>query len=157
MRKPAKPGARRKSQQKGAVWERCVIEWLKRLKTVGVLTTFHKLEPTKVGERFVKDAGADFVCCTPSGRYVAIECKAMDQERLKCSEVSQVQAEHPDAVPMSFLAIRIGPEMFFVPWRAIPWETLRTAQSVTAARLRAWEVRSWMGVRECLCFDADGE
>ena len=157
MRKPAKPGARRKSQQKGAVWERCVIEWLKRLKTVGVLTTFHKLEPTKVGERFVKDAGADFVCCTPSGRYVAIECKATDQDRFKRSEVSQVQAAHLDAVPLSFLALRIGDEMFFVPWRAIPWETLRTAESVTTDRLRAWEVRSWMGVRECLCFDADGE
>ena len=32
MRKPAQPGARRRSQAKGAVWERCVSEWLKRLK-----------------------------------------------------------------------------------------------------------------------------
>jgi hypothetical protein len=64
-RKPAKPGARRKSQQKGAAWEKVVSEqWLQRLKAVGVLTVFHKLEPTKVGERFTKDAGADFVCCT---------------------------------------------------------------------------------------------
>ena len=156
-RQPAKPGARRKSQQKGAQWERFVSEqWLKRLKAVGVLTVYHKLEPTKIGDRFTKDAGADFVCCTPSGRYVAIECKATDQERFKRSEVSQVQAAHLDAVPLSFLALRIGDEMFFVPWRAIPWETLRTAESVTADRLRAWEVRSWMGVRECLCFDADG-
>ena len=57
----------------------------------------------------------------------------------------------------TILALRIGDEMFFVPWRAIPWETLRTAESVTADRLRAWEVRSWMGVRECLFFDADGK
>jgi hypothetical protein len=156
-RKPAKPGARRKSQQKGAVWERCVSEWLKRLKAAGVLTAFHKLEPTKIGERFVKDAGADFVCCTSSGSYIAIECKATDQDRFKRSEVSQVQAAHLDAVPLSFLALRIGDEMFFVPWRAIPWETLRTAESVTADRLRAWEVRTWMGVRECLRLEiADG-
>ena len=93
MRKPAKPGARRKSQQKGAQWEKFVSEqWLQRLKAAGALTTWHKLEPTKVGDRFTKDAGADFVCCTSSGRYVAIECKATDQERFKRSEVSQVQA-----------------------------------------------------------------
>ena len=93
MRKPAKPGARRRSQQKGAQWERFVSEqWLKRLKAVGVLTVYHKLEPTKIGDKFTKDAGADFVCCTSSGRYVAIECKATDQDRFKRSEVSQVQA-----------------------------------------------------------------
>ena len=120
MRKPAQPGARRRSQAKGAVWERFVSEqWLKRLKAVGVLTVYHKLEPTKVGDRFVKDAGADFVCCTSSGHYIAIECKATDQDRFKRSEVSQVQTEHLDAVPMSFLALRIGPEMFFVPWRVL--------------------------------------
>ncbi|TXH49628.1 MAG: hypothetical protein E6Q97_22395 [Desulfurellales bacterium] len=66
-----------------------------------------------------------------------------------------MQTEHLDAVPLSFLALRIGAEMFLVPWREIPWETLKTAESVTADRLRAWEVRSWMGARECLCFDAD--
>ena len=88
-RKPAKPGARRKSQQKGAQWERFVAEqWLKRLKAVGVLTAFHKLEPTKIGDRFTKDAGADFVCCTSSGRYLAIECKATDQDRFKrCTDL----------------------------------------------------------------------
>ena len=102
---------------------------MKRLKAAGVLTAFHKLEPTKIGERFVKDAGADFVCCTSSGSYIAIECKATDQDRFKRSEVSQVQAAHLDAVPLSFLALRIGDEMFFVPWRAIPWETLRTAEA----------------------------
>ena len=116
MRKPAKPGTRRKSQQKGAQWEKFVSEqWLKRLKAGGVLTAFHKLEPVKVGERFTKDAGADFICCTSSGQYVAIECKATDQDRFKSSEVSQVQAAHLDAVPLSFLALRIGDEMFFVP------------------------------------------
>ena len=157
MRKPAQPGARRRSQAKGAVWERCVSEWLKRLKAAGVLTAFHKLEPTKVGDRFTKDAGADFVCCASSGHYIAIECKATDQDRFKRSEVSQVQTEHLDAVPLSFLALRIGDEMFFVPWRAIPWETLRTTESVTAARLSAWRVSTWMGVAECLRLVADGQ
>ena len=158
MRKPAQPGARRRSQAKGAVWERFVSEqWLQRLKAVGFLTAFHKLEPTKIGDRFTKDAGADFVCCTPSGRYVAIECKATDQDRFKRSEVSQVQTAHLDAVPLSFLALRIGAEMFFLPWRAIPWETLRTAESVTAARLSAWRVSTWMGVAECLRLVADGQ
>ena len=42
--------------------------------------------------------------------------------------------------------------------RAIRWETLKTAESVTAASLSAWKVSSWMGVRECLRLEiADGE
>ena len=146
------------SKRAGEAWEQHVSsQWLEPLRESGVLTCWHKLEPRKVGDKFVADAGADFVCCTSSGRYLAIECKATDQERFKRSEVSQVQTEHLDAVPLSFLALRIGPEMFFVPWRAIPWETLRTAESVTAARLSAWKVSTWMGVRECLCLDADGK
>ena len=144
MRKPAQPGARRRSQTKGRGLERCVSEWLKRLKAVGVLTVFHKLEPTKIGERFVKDAGADFVCCTSSGSYIAIECKATDQDRFKRSEVSQVQAAHLDAVPLSFLALRIGDDVL-CPLARDSVETLRTAESVTAASLSAWKVSSWMG------------
>lgn len=140
MRKPAQPGARRRSQAKGAVWEKFVIEWLKRLKTAGALTAFHKLEPTKVGDRFTKDAGADFVCCTSSGQYVAIECKATDQERFKRSEVSQVQTAHLDAVPRSFLALLIDGRRFLIPWRKVPWVTLRTAESVTAADCAFWEL-----------------
>lgn len=141
-RKPAKPGARRKSQQKGAQWERFVAEqWLKRLKAVGVLTAFHKLEPTKIGDRFTKDAGADFVCCTSSGRYLAIECKATDQDRFKRSEVSQVQTEHLDAVPLSFLALLIDGRRFLIPWRKVPWVTMRTKESVNASDCAVWELK----------------
>lgn len=145
------------SKRAGEAWERYVSsQWLEPLRISGAIRCWHKLEPRKVGDKFVADAGADFVVCLSSGEYVAIECKATDQERFKRSEVSQVQTEHLDAVPMSFLALRIGPEMFFVPWRAIPWEKLRTAESVTAARLSAWKVSTWMGVREWLCL-SDGQ
>ena len=80
-----------------------------------------------------------------SGSYIAIECKRRTKTDLSAPEVSQVQAAHLDAVPLSFLALRIGDDVL-CPWRAIPWETLRTAESVTTDRLRAWEVRSWMGL-----------
>ena len=159
MRKPAKPGARRKSQQKGAQWERFVSEqWLQRLKAMGVLTAFHKLEPVKVGERFTKDAGADFVCCTSSGSYIAIECKATDQDRFKRSEVSQVQAAHLDAVPRSFLALLIDSRRFLIPWQKVPWVTLRSADGVSADDCAIWEVRgSGLSVIEMRLGFPDGE
>jgi len=159
--KPAPAFTRRSSgaasKKAGEAWERHVSsQWLEPLRQSGVMSCWHKLEPRKVGDKFVADAGADFVACM-QGEYVAIECKQTTKRRFARSALSAVQAAHLDAVPLSFLALLIGDEMFFVPWRAIPWETLRTAESVTTDRLRAWEVRSWMGVRECLCFDADGE
>ena len=117
------------------------------------LTVFHKLEPTKVGEDS-KGCRGRFVCCTSRRRYVAIECKATDQDRF--AQVSRADRA-PDAVPMSFLVDADRAEMFFAQERrAIPWETLGTAESVTTDRLRAWRC-AWMGVRSVLCFDADGE
>ena len=55
MRKPAQPGARRRSQAKGAVWgtmrKRMVEATEGGWSTDGVSA---KLEPTKIGERFRK-------------------------------------------------------------------------------------------------------
>ena len=158
MRKPAQPGARRRSQAKGAVWERCVSEWLKRLKAAGVLTVFHKLEPTKIGERFVKDAGADFVCCTSSGSYIAIECKQTKDRRFMRSQISAVQVEHLDAVPRSFLALLIDSRRFLIPWQKVPWVTLRSADGVSADDCAIWEVRgSGLSVIEMRLGFPDGE
>lgn len=139
------------SKRAGEAWERYVSgQWLEPLRKLGVLRCWHKLEPRKAGAIFLAAAGVDFVACSAAGDYLAIECKQTKDRRFMRSQISAVQVEHLDAVPLSFLALRIGPEMFFVPWRAIPWETLRTAESVTAASLSAWKVSSWMGVRECL-------
>jgi hypothetical protein len=86
-------------------------QWLEPLRKSGVLTCWHKLEPRKVGDRFVADAGADFVACLSSGEYVAIECKQTTGRRLPRSAISAVQEAHLDAVPRSFLALLISPRL----------------------------------------------
>lgn len=130
------------SKRAGEAWERHVSDqWLEPLRKAGVLTCWHKLEPRKVGDRFVADAGADFVACMQHGEYVAIECKQTKARRFARASISAVQVEHLDAVPRSFLALLIDGRRFLIPWRKVPWVTLRSAESVTSDDCAIWEVR----------------
>ena len=130
------------SKRAGEAWEKYVASsWLEPLRKLGVLRCWHKLEPRKVGDRFVADAGADFVACMHSGEYVAIECKQTTGRRFARSSISAVQVEHLDAVPRSFLALLIEGRRFLIPWRKVPWVTLRSAESVTAEDCTSWELQ----------------
>lgn len=148
MPKPFRPAPASKRRAAGAAskrageqWEQHVSsQWLEPLRKAGVLRCWHKLEPRKVGDRFVADAGADFVACGASGEYVAIECKQTTKQRLSRAALSAVQAEHLDAVPISFLALLIDGRRFLIPWRKVPWATLRSAESVTAEECAIWEL-----------------
>ena len=144
--KPYRPSNRRAagaaSKRAGEQWERYVSgQWLEPLRLSGVLTCWHKLEPRKVGDRFVADAGADFVACGASGEYVAIECKQTTGKRFARSAISAVQEAHLDAVPRSFLALSIDGRRFLIPWRKVPWVTPRSAKSVTAEDCAIWELK----------------
>lgn len=149
MKRPSKPvpafkrcAAGAASKKAGEQWEQHVSsQWLEPLRKAGVLTCWHKLEPRKVGDRFVADAGADFVACGASGEYFAIECKQTTARRFARSAISAVQAKHLDLVPRSFLALLIDGRRFLIPWRKVPWVRLRTAESVTAADCAIWEVK----------------
>ena len=80
------------SKRAGEAWEKYVASsWLEPLRKLGVLRCWHKLEPRKVGDRFVADAGADFVACMHSGEYVAIECKQTTGRRF-CTLVNQCRS-----------------------------------------------------------------
>ena len=130
------------SKRAGEAWEQHVsLQWLEPLRESGVIRCWHKLEPRKVGDKFVADAGADFVACGASGEYVAIECKQTTAGRFPRSSISAVQEAHLDAVPRSFLALLIDGRRFLIPWRKVPWVTLRSAESVAAADCAAWELR----------------
>jgi len=130
------------SKRAGEAWERHVSsQWLEPLRISGAIRCWHKLEPRKVGDKFVADAGADFVVCMQSGEYVAIECKQTTGRRFARSSISAVQVEHLDAVPRSFLALLIDGRRFLIPWRKMPWVTMRTKESVTADDCAIWEVR----------------
>ena len=130
------------SKRAGEAWEQHVSsQWLEPLRRAGVLRCWHKLEPRKVGDRFVADAGADFVACGVSGEYVAIECKQTAARRFARSSISAVQEAHLDAVPRSFLALLIDGRRFLIPWRKVQWVTMRTKESVTAADCAIWELK----------------
>ena len=143
--KPAPSSKRRAagtaSKRAGEAWEQHVSsQWLEPLRKAGAIRCWHKLEPRKVGDRFVADAGADFVACGASGEYVAIECKQTAARRFARSSISEVQEAHLDAVPRSFLALLIDGRRFLIPWRKVPWVTLRSAESVNASDCASWEL-----------------
>jgi len=47
------------SKRAGEAWEQHVSsQWLEPLRESGVIRCWHKLEPRKVGDKFVADAGA---------------------------------------------------------------------------------------------------
>ena len=148
--KPAPAFTRRSSgaasKKAGEAWERHVSsQWLEPLRQSGVMSCWHKLEPRKVGDKFVADAGADFVACM-QGEYVAIECKQTTKRRFARSALSAVQEAHLDAVPRSFLALLIDGRRFLIPWRKMPWVRLIKAESVTAADCAIWELKpgAWL-------------
>ena len=129
------------SKRAGEAWEQHVSsQWLEPLRESGVIRCWHKLEPRKVGDKFVADAGADFVACLSSGEYVAIECKQTTARRFARSSISGVQEAHLNAVPRSFLALLIDGRRFLIPWRKVPWVTLRSAESVNASDCASWEL-----------------
>jgi len=131
------------SKRAGEQWERYVSgQWLEPLRKAGVLACWHKLEPRKVGDKFVADAGADFVACLSSGEYVAIECKQTTARRFARSAISSVQETHLNAVQRSFLALYIECQTFLIPWRKVPWSQLRNADSLATKDCDPWRVRS---------------
>ena len=115
--------------------------WLEPLRKLGALRCWHKLEPRKAGAIFLAAAGVDFVACLAAGDYLAIECKQTKERRFMRSQISDVQVEHLDAVPRSFLALLIDGRRFLIPWRRVPWVTLRSAESVTADDCAIWELK----------------
>lgn len=88
---------------------------------------------------------ADYVLCLAGGRYAAVEAKACDGPRLYRSRIGSIQARHLDAVArggaLALLIVKyVGIDYFAVPWREVPWERARSADSVSAASLASWRI-----------------
>jgi len=147
------------SKRAGEAWEKYVSsQWLEPLRKLGALRCWHKLEPRKAGAVFLAAAGVDFVACSATGDYLAIECKQTKDRRFMSSQISDVQVEHLNAVPRSFLALLIDGRRFLIPWRKVPWVTRRSAESVTADDCAIWELRgSGLSVIEMRIGFTDGE
>lgn len=98
------------------------------------------------GER----AAADFVGLLPDGRMLAIECKSVRGTRLAASAIQPHQAGHLAAVAVAgghaILAVEFADEgratraarQYFIPWHLVPWETARTARSLSEAAAAPW-------------------
>ena len=152
-----------RAQGNGAACE----EWLRRhthapLVTRGKLLRFDRLNPdtrsvwdsVRRSAVFVPVAksGADFVLLLPGGRYGACELKSTADSRFYRDDLPAHQASHLDqavaAGAAAYLAVqfREGPTAtaYLLPWARMPWGVARTAQSVTAADLAPWALRSWI-------------
>lgn len=104
---------------------------------------------------------ADYVGCLESGRYLALEAKSTKEARFAKNNVSSKQQDHLERVAraggLALLLVEFRPDRFrdgfpgpsfgqsredcfAVPWLEAPWEVKRTAESISANNIRAWQV-----------------
>ena len=139
------------SKRAGAQWERHVeTYWLEPLRRAGYLLCWHKLEPRKAGAIYLAKAGADYVACRLGGDYVAIEAKQTKHARFARREVSDVQIAHLETVEHSYLALLLDGRLFLMPWRQVPWVTVRSAQTIRAQDCARWEIHDLYDVQRII-------
>jgi len=88
---------------------------------------------------------ADYVLCLAGGRYAAVEAKACDGHRLYRSRIAPLQSRHLNAVArggaLALLVVKYdGDDYFAVPWLEVPWEQVRSTDSVSAVSLTNWRI-----------------
>lgn len=96
--------------------------------------------------------GGDWLLLAPGGRYIVCESKSTADERFYRAEIEPHQVKHLDqavnAGGAAYLALQFrtggSSTAYLVPWALVPWQTARTAPSVTAADCAPWPLRSWI-------------
>lgn len=156
----------RKSKAVGGAFE----EWLNGQHThahaLGILAHVEKTEAHSQvihgRVEFVAPGVADFIGCLCGGKFLAAEAKSTEDDHLMRSEIKPKQAKHLDAVaaagglallliefrhhavraPDASYAAQVLPvyARYSVPWLEVPWQTLRTAQSVAEASIQQWRI-----------------
>jgi Holliday junction resolvase len=94
----------------------------------------------------------DFVGLLPNGRMLVVEAKSKIG-RLSRTEVQPHQqrllALCERAGGVALLAVELDHRRFAVPWGKVPWQTLRTAETIGAEDLEGWEAGScYLGANE---------
>jgi hypothetical protein len=107
---------------------------------------------------YVAPGVADYTGTLANGKSLAAEAKSTDAMRLSKSEVKPLQQKHLNAVartgapalllvefrgiPVEGVAPGIaGSRRYAVPWMEVPWEVLRTAESVSESALIKWRIQ----------------
>lgn len=160
--------AGRAAQRIGDALERWVASYLATAVQAGVLAWWIKIQ-AGAKEGPVRDRGsggwrkgiiwtaraaADFAGFTPSGRPVAIECKTVAGVRLYHAAIEPQQLDHlartSSAGGIALLAVEFRNEgratrdarQYFIPWHLVPWETARSAPSLTELGAAPWRERA---------------
>ena len=147
----------RKSQQVGGAFERWIEAQHEAAKILGILSHVeHNQAQAKVvrgGLRYVGKGVSDYTgTLAGNGRALAVEAKSTQKPRLPRAEIKKKQAEHMDAVAraggLALLLVEFRQETkdaeflqrFAIPWLEVPWETKKSAESISVEDLAAWAV-----------------
>ncbi len=138
----------RAAKAAGDAWEAFVEAQHEMAKYLKVLVHVAHNQP---GTKFIhgrlthaEKSGTDFTGLLADGRTLAAECKST-VGRLMRSEVKKLQVEQLDAVASvggaAYLLVefRIGDQgyvRFAIPWKAVPWMKLRSADSIGTEDMR---------------------
>lgn len=113
----------------------------------------HNQAKTKVAGgrlRYTGKGPADYTGTLAAGaRSFAAEAKSTKSGRLPRSVVKKKQAEHLGAIaraggmallPIEFRGGDAPPRRYACPWSEVPWEKVRSAESVAEEALQAWRI-----------------
>ena len=141
----------RKSQAAGIAFESWINGQHETANVIGILAFVEKTEAhSRVIHgrvQFAEPGVADYIgCLVGNGRCMAVEAKSTADDHLMRSAVSTKQAKNLDSVAaaggLALLLVEFrgqsrGQEAgrpvfrrYAVPWQEVPWQVLRTAQSV---------------------------
>ena len=149
----------RKAQQAGDQFESWLNAQHEQAKRLGILAHVEKTQArTAVVRRKLIYTGkgvADYVGTLEGGKSLALEAKSTQEDRFPRNEISAKQQEHLGVVARAgglalllvefrdFVVNKSLPARTFrfaIPWLALPWETLRTAESVSPLDVSQWRV-----------------
>ena len=142
------------AQAVGANFEAWLEGQHEKAKRLGILV---HIEKTQARTAFIKGrlqysgkGVADYIgTLERGGRTLAVEAKSAKGDRLERSAIETKQAEHLDAVAhaggLALLLVEYRPDEVLpvrcaVPWLEVPWEVLRTAQSVATEAVLQWQI-----------------
>ena len=140
----------REAQRAGQSFESWLEDQHEEGKRLGLLAHVEHTQgrAKMVGGRlkYVGKGVADYVFCTGLGRYGAAEAKSVKGERLARLAIEPLQARHLDAVVeaggVSLLLVEFRldingypPVRYAVPWAVVPWQVLRSAESLSVDEL----------------------
>ncbi len=148
MRRTARQQAGFRAQATGARFEGWIEMQHERAAHLGILAHVEHNQPhaKNVGGRLIytRPGVADYTGTLEGGRSLAVEAKSR-MGRLLRSDIEPRQAIHLEAVSraggLALLLVEFRDEhkthRFAIPWLEVPWETLRSAESIGFESMRA--------------------